>query len=285
MEIKISNLNKRYGKFEALKNINLEIGQGMYGLLGRNGAGKTTILRILATMSTKTDGEILINSIPIENRKEIRKIIGYLPQGFSVYPNMSVWNTMEYFDILSEMPTKYRKQRIQMLLQKVNLWEERKRKVKHLSGGMKQRLGIALTLINNPQIIIADEPTAGLDPEERIRLRNMLNDLSKDKIVILSTHIVDDISTTCNKIGVLHEGNLLFDGEAKVLENMALNKVFIVAGENNIPKDAEIINKIDGKIRILSNVLPMGKYEKVMPTLEDGYIELIKNEEVEDEII
>lgn len=285
MEIKISNLNKRYGKFEALKNINLEIGQGMYGLLGRNGAGKTTILRILATMSSKTDGEILINSIPIENRKEIRKIIGYLPQGFSVYPNMSVWNTMEYFDILSEMPTKYRKQRIQMLLQKVNLWEERKRKVKHLSGGMKQRLGIALTLINNPQIIIADEPTAGLDPEERIRLRNMLNDLSKDKIVILSTHIVDDISTTCNKIGVLHEGNLLFDGEAKVLENMALNKVFIVAGEDNIPKDAEIINKIDGKIRILSNVLPMGKYEKVMPTLEDGYIELIKNEEVEDEII
>ena len=192
---------------------------------------------------------------------------------------------MEYFDILSEMPTKYRKQRIQMLLQKVNLWEERKRKVKHLSGGMKQRLGIALTLINNPQIIIADEPTAGLDPEERIRLRNMLNDLSKDKIVILSTHIVDDISTTCNKIGVLHEGNLLFDGEAKVLENMALNKVFIVEGEDNIPKDAEIINKIDGKIRILSNVLPMGKYEKVMPTLEDGYIELIKNEEVEDEII
>lgn len=285
MEIKISNLNKRYGKFEALKNINLEIGQGMYGLLGRNGAGKTTILRILATMSSKTDGEILINSIPIENRKEIRKIIGYLPQGFSVYPNMSVWNTMEYFDILSEMPTKYRKQRIQMLLQKVNLWEERRRKVKHLSGGMKQRLGIALTLINNPQIIIADEPTAGLDPEERIRLRNMLNDLSKDKIVILSTHIVDDISTTCNKIGVLHEGNLLFDGEAKVLENMALNKVFIVAGEDNIPKGAEIINKIDGKIRILSNVLPMGKYEKVMPTLEDGYIELIKNEEVEDEII
>lgn len=285
MEIKISNLNKRYGKFEVLKNINLEIGQGMYGLLGRNGAGKTTILRILATMSSKTDGEILINSIPIENRKEIRKIIGYLPQGFSVYPNMSVWNTMEYFDILSEMPTKYRKQRIQMLLQKVNLWEERKRKVKHLSGGMKQRLGIALTLINNPQIIIADEPTAGLDPEERIRLRNMLNDLSKDKIVILSTHIVDDISTTCNKIGVLHEGNLLFDGEAKVLENMALNKVFIVEGEDNIPKDAEIINKIDGKIRILSNVLPMGKYEKVMPTLEDGYIELIKNEEIEDEII
>lgn len=285
MEIKISNLNKRYGKFEVLKNINLEIGQGMYGLLGRNGAGKTTILQILATMSSKTDGEILINSIPIENRKEIRKIIGYLPQGFSVYPNMSVWNTMEYFDILSEMPTKYRKQRIQMLLQKVNLWEERKRKVKHLSGGMKQRLGIALTLINNPQIIIADEPTAGLDPEERIRLRNMLNDLSKDKIVILSTHIVDDISTTCNKIGVLHEGNLLFDGEAKVLENMALNKVFIVEGEDNIPKDAEIINKIDGKIRILSNVLPMGKYEKVMPTLEDGYIELIKNEEVEDEII
>lgn len=276
MEINIRNLNKRYGKFEALKNINLKIENGMYGLLGRNGAGKTTLLRILATLSSKSDGEILMGDISIEDRKKIRKFVGYLPQGFSTYPNMSVWNTVEYFDVLSEMPAKSRKQRIEMLLKKVNLWEERKCKVKHLSGGMKQRLGIALALINEPQIIIADEPTAGLDPEERIKLRNMLNDLAKDKIVILSTHIVDDISTTCKKIGVLHEGNLLFEGKTKVLEQMALNKVFIVSREDDIPDDAEIINKIDGNIRILSDVLPIGKCDKVLPTLEDGYIELIR---------
>lgn len=278
MEIDIVNLSKKYGKAEALKNVNLKIEKGMYGLLGRNGAGKTTLLRILATLNSKSDGEISINGTPITNSKEIRKIIGYLPQNFSTYPNMSVWKTMEYFDLLSEMPVKSRKKRIERLLQQVNLWEERKCKVRHLSGGMRQRLGIALALINDPQIIIADEPTAGLDPEERIRLRNMLADLAKDKIVILSTHIVDDISVTCKKIGVLHEGKLLFDGEAKELEQIALGKVFIVAEEDELPSGAEIISKREGKIRILSDILPIGKYERVMPALEDGYIELIRNE-------
>lgn len=278
MEIDIVNLSKKYGKTEALKNVNLKIEKGMYGLLGRNGAGKTTLLRILATLNSKSDGEISINGTPITNSKEIRKIIGYLPQNFSTYPNMSVWKTMEYFDLLSEMPVKSRKKRIERLLQQVNLWEERKCKVRHLSGGMRQRLGIALALINDPQIIIADEPTAGLDPEERIRLRNMLADLAKDKIVILSTHIVDDISVTCKKIGVLHEGKLLFDGEAKELEQIALGKVFIVAEEDELPSGAEIISKREGKIRILSDILPIGKYERVMPALEDGYIELIRNE-------
>lgn len=278
MGIDIVNLSKKYGKAEALKNVNLKIEKGMYGLLGRNGAGKTTLLRILATLNSKSDGEISINGTPITNSKEIRKIIGYLPQNFSTYPNMSVWKTMEYFDLLSEMPVKSRKKRIERLLQQVNLWEERKCKVRHLSGGMRQRLGIALALINDPQIIIADEPTAGLDPEERIRLRNMLADLAKDKIVILSTHIVDDISVTCKKIGVLHEGKLLFDGEAKELEQIALGKVFIVAEEDELPSGAEIISKREGKIRILSDILPIGKYERVMPALEDGYIELIRNE-------
>lgn len=279
MKIDILNLNKRYGKIEALKNINLEIEEGMYGLLGRNGAGKTTLLRILATLVSKSDGQILINGISIKNSKEIRKIIGYLPQNFSTYPNMSVWRTMEYFDLLSEMPIKSRKKRIEILLQKVNLWEERNYKIKHLSGGMKQRLGMALALINDPQIIIADEPTAGLDPEERIRLRNMLADLAKDKIVILSTHIVDDISITCKKIGVLHGGKLLFTGKVKELETIALDKVFVITEESGLPSGAQIINKIDGQIRILSDILPQGKYERVIPTLEDGYIELIRKEE------
>lgn len=142
MEIDILNLNKKYGKVEALKNVNLKIGKGLYGLLGRNGAGKTTLLRILATLISKSDGEIFINGISITNSKKIRKIIGYLPQNFSTYPNMSVWKSMEYFDLLSEMPVKTRKKRIEILLKQVNLWEKRKCKVKHLSGGMRQRLGV-----------------------------------------------------------------------------------------------------------------------------------------------
>lgn len=279
MEIDILNLSKKYRRVEALRDINLKIEEGMYGLLGRNGAGKTTLLRILATLNSKSDGEISINGISITNSKEIRKIIGYLPQNFSTYPNISVWKTMEYFDLLSEMPVENRKERIEILLKRVNLWEEKRVKVKNLSGGMKQRLGIALALINEPQIIIADEPTVGLDPEERIRLRNMLADLAKDKIVILSTHIVDDISVTCSKIGVLHEGRLLFDGKAKDLERIALGKVFTMKEtEAELPGGAEIINKKEGEIRILSDILPNGRYEKVPPTLEDGYIELIRNE-------
>lgn len=282
MEIKIEGLEKKYGSHEALKKISLTIPKGMYGLLGKNGAGKTTLLRILATLITKTEGRILMNGIPIEKSKEVRKKIGYMPQNFSVYPNMTVHRVMEYFDMLSEMPKEGRKNRINILLNEVNLDGEKNRKVRALSGGMRQRLGIALALLNNPEIIIVDEPTAGLDPEERIRLRNLLVNLADEKIVLLSTHIVDDIAATCKRVGVLHEGELLFAGDVKELAAFGDGRVFTINGIQNevLPDGAIIINQNQEFVRILSDICPSGKYEENSPSLEDGYIELIREKEL-----
>ena len=278
MEVIIEDLKKNYGKHKALKGINLTIGNGMYGLLGKNGAGKTTLLRILATLTSKSDGKVIMNGIPIEKSTEIRKIIGYLPQSFFVYPNMTVWRVMEYFDLLSEMPKNGRKERINDLLQKMNLNNERNRKVKELSGGMRQRLGMALALLNNPQVLIVDEPTAGLDPEERIRIRNMLVSLASEKMVILSTHIVEDISSTCKKVAVLHEGELLFNGDVEELKNFAAGKVFVINQTVNdeLPEEMTLISKTQEKLRVLSYVPPTSRYEVSPPSLEDGYMELIR---------
>lgn len=229
--IEIKNLNKFYGKKHALQNVNLSIGQGMFGLLGKNGAGKTTLMKTLATLLPKKDGEIIICGIPIENVKEIRKIIGYLPQEFSLYPSMSVGEVMNYLGILCGLSAAERKERTEMLLQKVNLTEHRNKKVKTLSGGMKRRLGIAQALLNNPKVLIVDEPTAGLDPEERVRFRNSLSEIAQDRIVILSTHIVGDIEAACEDIAILNEGKVLYNGTVEGLLCAAQGKVFAKAVE------------------------------------------------------
>lgn len=189
MEIIINNLSKNYGKRAALEKVSLTIPSGMYGLLGRNGAGKTSLMRILATLSVPSGGEISMNGIPIKETEKIREIVGYLPQDFSFYRNMSVYDAMDYLGLLSNIPDKIRKERISELLEQVNLKADMRTKIKALSGGMKRRLGIAQALLHNPQILIVDEPTAGLDPEERIRFRNLLSEFAEDRIVILSTHI------------------------------------------------------------------------------------------------
>ena len=198
MEIKIEHLNKNYGKRSALKDISLHIPVGMYGLLGENGSGKTTLMRILATMLEASTGTVQINGVDIKNKKEIRKMIGYLPQEFSIYPNMTVYSALDYLGILSELPKHIRKQRINELLRQVNLEQERNKKFKNLSGGMKRRFGIAQALLNNPPILIIDEPTAGLDPEERLRFYNLLSELAMNRIILLSTHIASDIEATCS---------------------------------------------------------------------------------------
>ena len=172
--IKIQNLNKFYGKKQALCDVNLTIGQGMFGLLGRNGAGKTTLMRTLATLLPKRSGTVSVCGIPIEKDQEIRKIIGYLPQEFSIYPSMNVLEAMDYLALLNGLTKPERKERTALLLKKVHLTEQRKKKIKALSGGMKRRLGIAQALLNNPKVLIVDEPTAGLDPEERFSFRNLL---------------------------------------------------------------------------------------------------------------
>lgn len=224
--VEIRHLDKYYGRKKALSDINLTIPAGMFGLLGRNGAGKTTLMKTLATLLEKQKGEVRICGIPVENASQIRRIIGYLPQDFSMYPNMTVYESMDYLGVLSGLGKKERQKRIPLLLERVNLSDAQYKKVKTLSGGMKRRLGIAQAILHNPKVLIVDEPTAGLDPEERVRFRNLLCEIAEDRIVILSTHIVGDIEATCENIAVLDEGTLLFTGTVEELLLAVKGKVY-----------------------------------------------------------
>lgn len=224
--IVMEHVNKFYGKKQALKDIDLTIEQGMFGLLGRNGAGKTTLMKILATLHGKQSGSVTVCGIPIESAKEVRGIIGYLPQDFSMYPMMTVQEALDYLGALSEVPKKERRAGIEYLLKKIHLFDERHKKVRSLSGGMKRRLGIAQALLHEPRVLIVDEPTAGLDPEERIRFRNLLCEVAQERIVILSTHIVGDIEATCENLAVLNEGEILWRGTLEEILRRAEGKVW-----------------------------------------------------------
>ncbi len=243
--IEIRDLNKSFGSKHALSDINLTINQGMFGLLGRNGAGKTTLMKTIATLLSKDSGEISVCDIPIENSKDVRRIIGYLPQEFSMYPSMSVYEVMDYLGALSGIEKKERRERIDSLLRKVNLMDSRSKKVKALSGGMKRRLGIAQALLNDPRVLIVDEPTAGLDPEERIRFRNLLCDVAEDRIVILSTHIASDIEATCEKIAILNEGRIIYSGSVADLIESTKGKVYSqIIEREDLPRFREEYNII-----------------------------------------
>lgn len=283
MEIVINNLSKNYGKKSALKNVSVTIHSGMYGLLGRNGAGKTSLMRILATLSVPSSGEISMNGIPIKETTKIREIVGYLPQDFSFYRNMSVYGAMDYLGLLSNIPDKVRKERISALLEQVNLKENVRTKVKALSGGMKRRLGIAQALLHNPQILIVDEPTAGLDPEERIRFRNLLSEFAEDRIVILSTHISSDVESSCENIGVLDNGRMIWSGGTEGLVKQAEGKVYLISAAKKkdklIKEKYTVLNIIASgsgtQYRVLSDTLPEEKHILQDPTLEDGYMYLL----------
>lgn len=289
MEIIINNLSKRYGKKEVLRNISLTIPEGMYGLLGRNGAGKTSFMRILATLSIPTNGDIQMNGVSIKETTKVREMIGYLPQDFSIYKNMTVFGALDYLGLLSNLPNKIRKERIYTLLEQVHLKDNAKTKVKALSGGMKRRLGIAQALLHNPQILIVDEPTAGLDPEERIRFRNLLSDFSDGRIVILSTHIASDIESTCQNVAVLNKGNILFHGSTETLRKQADHKVYLITVPKSLDKPIQghhyVLSRNNTntsiQYRILSNTLPNELAEIQTPTLEDGYMYLLQQAEGE----
>lgn len=224
--IEIKNVSKRYGSKAALCDVTLTIDEGMFGLLGRNGAGKTTLMKLLCTLTQKSGGEIKINGIPVEKQREIRSLIGYLPQDFNFYPSMRVEECLDYLGALSGMERRQRREKSELLLSQVNLSDSRRKKVKELSGGMRRRLGIAAALLHDPSVLIVDEPTAGLDPEERIRFRNLLCDVAAERIVLLSTHIVGDIEATCEKIAVLNEGKILYNGTVSELTSRAKGKTF-----------------------------------------------------------
>ena len=283
MEIVINNLSKNYGKKSALKNVSVTIHSGMYRLLGRNDAGKTSLMRILATLSVPSSGEISMNGIPIKETTKIREIVGYLPQDFSFYRNMSVYGAMDYLGLLSNIPDKVRKERISALLEQVNLKENVRTKVKALSGGMKRRLGIAQALLHNPQILIVDEPTAGLDPEERIRFRNLLSEFAEDRIVILSTHISSDVESSCENIGVLDNGRMIWSGGTEGLVKQAEGKVYLISAAKKkdklIKEKYTVLNIIASgsgtQYRVLSDTPPEEKHILQDPTLEDGYMYLL----------
>jgi len=280
-KIEIRNVNKFYGRKHALKDISLTINQGMFGLLGRNGAGKTTLMKTLAGLHQRKDGKITVCGIPIENTKEIRSITGYLPQEFSMYPNMTVCEALDYLGTLSGMNRNERHERTELLLRKVNLTEHCHKKIKALSGGMKRRLGIAQALLHNPKVLIVDEPTAGLDPEERIRFRNLLTDAAEDRIVILSTHIVGDIEASCEDIAIMNDGKILWKGTVSELIGNAEGKVFTI----NVPKKylpeikknyivtSMLIQSEYTTVRIISDNIPdLQGAVPAEPNCEDAYM-------------
>lgn len=280
-KIEIRNVDKFYGRKQALYDINLTINQGMFGLLGRNGAGKTTLMKTLATLHQKRNGSITVCGIPIEHAKEIRSITGYLPQDFSMYPTMSVEESLDYLGILSGMGKQLREKRIGMLLKRVNLTEHKRKKVKALSGGMKRRLGIAQALLHDPQVLIVDEPTAGLDPEERIRFRNLLCEVAEERIVILSTHIVGDIEATCEDIAIMNSGRILWKGTVSQLLDDARGKVFTVNISKNflpqIKKDyivtGMLVQSNYTTVRLISENIPdLQSASPAEPNVEDAYM-------------
>lgn len=283
-EIVLKDLDKYYGKKQALRRVNLTISQGMFGLLGPNGAGKTTLMKILATLLPKTGGKVTICGTDISQEREIRRMVGYLPQDFSMYGNMTVYEAMDYLGVLSGMKKAERRERIPMLLEKVNLTENHGTKVKAMSGGMRRRLGIAQAIFHNPRVLIVDEPTAGLDPEERVRFRNLLFEIAEERIVILSTHIVGDIEATCENIAVLNQGELLFQGTVTDLLEHAEGKIFTATvSRMELPmlkKQYEVTSMLiqgnEAQVRFVAEEKPFASANLCEPNVEDAYMFLMQ---------
>src|SRR5579884_2225661 len=241
MDIKVQRLNKVYrGNVHALNDLTLTIPGGMFGLLGPNGAGKTTLMRIMAGILNPSGGELSIggnDGTTEQGRTAIKRILGYLPQDLGMYPDLSAHEFLDYVGILKGLTDrKLRKQRVEDLLRMVSLSDVAQRKIKTFSGGMKRRVGIAQALLNDPRILIVDEPTAGLDPEERIRFRNLLSELGGNRTILLSTHIVEDISQTCQHIAVMKHGQVIFQGTIAQLLEQARGKVWLITTRVGQPK-------------------------------------------------
>lgn len=263
--------------------MNLEIENGMFGLLGPNGAGKSTLMRILVTLMKPSSGKVRVNEWDLrKNRRQIRDMLGYLPQDFRFFSKLKTWEFLDYSAGLAGMKRgKLRNQQVDELLDQVGLYEARDRMANKLSGGMKRRLGIAQALIGEPKIVVVDEPTTGLDPEERIKFRNLLSDMSqKDIIIVLSTHIVGDISSTCKNMALLNDGNVVFNGPPEGLIENAKDHVFLIhatMGEfETIKERFPVISTIpseDGwEVQVVADKIDGFKAEKIHPSLEDAYV-------------
>jgi ABC-type multidrug transport system ATPase subunit len=282
MELKINNLSKTYSNgVQALKGVTLDIPQGMFGLLGPNGAGKSSLMRTLATLQQADSGTAMLGDLDLLNDKaEVRKILGYLPQEFGVYPKVTSYTMLNHIASLKGISNSgERKELVESLLNKTNLWHVRNKSLGTYSGGMKQRFGIAQALIGDPKLIIVDEPTAGLDPAERNRFHNLLCEIGENTIVILSTHIVDDISNLCNNMAIICLGEVVAKGIPNELTDNVKGKIWTKAIEKNelanYQTDLQVISTHlkAGKtvIHVLSDNQPDATFDAFTANLEDVY--------------
>lgn len=280
--LSIKNVSKKYSNnFTALSNFNLEVENGIIGLLGANGAGKSTLMKMIATVSKPSEGVITWNGTDIhKNGEELRHALGYLPQSFGVFPNLTAVEFLKYMAALKGLNMKKITNRINELIDLLNLSAVANRSIGNYSGGMRQRIGIAQALLNDPKILIVDEPTVGLDPNERMNFRNLINSLSKDKIIILSTHIVSDVESSAEKIALMNHGKLIcFCKNEELLNSLNGNvwQCLIQESELKEIKDryitGNIIRRMEGMaIRVISETKPSPNATKIQPTLEDAYI-------------
>lgn len=287
MSVNIKNVTVTFkNQVRAVDHVNLEIPHGVYGLLGENGAGKTTLMRVLTTVLTPSDGEVYLDGIRYGTGKDevIRQKIGYLPQELNLYPGLSVQDCLEYLGELSGIPKEESKKRIRYYLEKTGLTNHRKKKMCQLSGGMKRRIGLIQALLNEPEFLIVDEPTTGLDPEERVRIRNLLVDFSEGRTVLFSTHVVEDIAATCSKLAVMRKGSFLYTGTVQALLSRAKGKIWTA----NVADDTEA-KRLEKQyrttsrqyteegmtVKIISDVKPDIDCTQPKITLEDAYLYLM----------
>ena len=285
--INIQKLSKVYaGGFQALKDIDLSIESGMFGLLGPNGAGKTTLMRLIAGLIKASTGNIQVFGHDISTpagKQAAKALIGYLPQDLGLYPNLSAREFLDYIAILKGVSTPSARQtQIDELIELVRLSDKQHHKLKTFSGGMKRRIGIAQALLGNPRLLIVDEPSAGLDPEERVRLRNLLAEMSSRCIVILSTHVIEDISHSCNDLAIINQGSVLYRGAPAELIQQARGKVWNILTHGEYPEGLSVVSTIQLQSGVQYRVLgtPATHYQAtpLEPSLEDGYMWMMQQQ-------
>lgn len=281
-ELRIRSISKSYSNgVRALRDVTLTIPRGMYGLLGPNGAGKSTLMRTLATLQDPDSGDIHLGSIDVVRQKdEVRKTLGYLPQEFGVYPRVSAEKLLDYFAVLKGITTRgERKDVVEALLRRTNLWDVRRSKLGGYSGGMRQRFGVAVALLGNPRLLIVDEPTAGLDPAERVRFLNLLSELGENSVVILSTHIVEDVAELCTRMAIIDKGRILLEAEPLRAVDELQGRIWKkVVAKSDLPALEEKLAVISTRllsgmtlVHVHSEDAPGGGFETAEPDLEDVY--------------
>lgn len=290
MSIKIKDLTVTFkNNVTAVDHANLEIPGGIYGLLGENGAGKTTLMRVLTTVLKPSSGMAFLDGISYEERnyEKIQQKIGYLPQEIDLYPNLTIRECLEYMGDLSGIKKEVYKKRIDEYLEKTSLTEHQKKKMRQLSGGMKRRVGLIQALLNDPKFLIVDEPTTGLDPEERIRIRNLLVDFSENRTVLFSTHVVEDLAATCTRLSIMKKGKFLYTGSVKDLMAKAAGRIWVITlKDENQAKNLESHYTISSKqyteegikIKFISETTPPLNARQPEITLEDAYLYLTNQE-------